>query len=67
MANSNRLTMAELEAVIGVAGDALAAETLSTEDNPQAALDTFESGLDKLRAQLARHERRTRTRGGKHG
>ena len=54
---SNRLTKAELEAVLGVAGDALAAETLSTEDNPEAALEAFETGMDKLRRQLANRER----------
>ena len=54
---SNRLTRAELEAVIGVAGDAAAPETLSTDDDPEAALATFESGMDKLRAQLDRMKR----------
>jgi hypothetical protein len=55
---SNRLTAAELEAVLGVAGDALAAETLSTEDDPDAALEAFESGMEKLRRQLANMRRR---------
>lgn len=54
---SNRLTKAELEAVLGVAGDALAEETLSTEDNPEAALEAFETGMEKLRRQLANRER----------
>jgi ribosome-associated translation inhibitor RaiA len=49
---SNRLTKAELDAVIGVAGDALAAETLSSEDDPEAAVAAFESGMEKLRRQL---------------
>lgn len=49
---SNRLTKSELEAVLGVAGDALAAETLSTEPDPDAALEAFESGMEKLRRQL---------------
>lgn len=52
MADNNRLTMAELEAILGVAGDALAAETLSNEDDPQAALEAFEEGMEKLRRQL---------------
>lgn len=50
---SNRLTKAELSAVLGVAGDALAEETLSTDANPEAAMLAFESGMAKLRAQLA--------------
>lgn len=66
MSDSNRLTKAELEAVIGVAGDALAGETLSSEDNPEAALEAFESGMEKLRRQLAAHGRR-RSIGGRHG
>lgn len=55
---SNRLTQAELEAVLGVAGDALAGDTLSTEDDPEAALAAFESGMDKLRRQLGKKSRR---------
>ena len=59
---TNRLTKAELEAVIGVAGDALAAETLSsdpdqTEDELEAAIDAFESGMEKLRRQLSAKSR----------
>ena len=54
---SNRLTKAELEAIIGVAGDALASETLSTEDDPDAAIEAFERGMEKLRRQLARRKR----------
>lgn len=54
---SNRLTKAELEAILGVAGDALAEETLSTEDNPEAALEAFEAGMNKLRRQLANRDR----------
>lgn len=65
MADSSRLTIAELDAIIGVAGDALAAETLSTEDDPGAALAAFESGMDKLRAQLGK--RRGRTTGDSNG
>lgn len=65
MADSNRLTDAELDAVLGVAGDALAAETLSTEDDPQAALAAFESGMEKLRAQLGK--RRDRKKGRSNG
>lgn len=51
---NNRLTKAELEAVIAVAGDALAVETLSTDDDPDAAVEAFESGIEKLRRQLGR-------------
>lgn len=54
---SNRLTAAELDAVIGVAGDALAGETLSNEDDPDAALEAFERGMEKLRRQLGRLRR----------
>ena len=50
---SNRLTRAELEAIIGVAGDAFAAETLASDDDPEAALEAFENGMEKLRRQLA--------------
>ncbi len=64
MADNNRLTIAELDAVLGVAGDALAAETLSSEDDPDAALAAFESGMEKLRRQLARRKRST---GDRHG
>ena len=49
----NRLTRAELDAVIGVAGDANAIETLSTDDDPYAASAAFERGMEKLRRQLA--------------
>lgn len=58
---SNRLTVAELDAVIGVAGDALASETLADPENPEvadAALEAFESGMEKLRRQLAARRRR---------
>jgi len=55
---SNRLTAAELDAVIGVAGDALAAETLSSETDPDAAVEAFERGMEKLRRQLGGHRRR---------
>jgi len=55
---SNRLTAAELDAVIGVAGDALAAETLSSEDDPDAAVEAFERGMEKLRRQLGGYRRR---------
>ena len=58
MTRSNCLTAAELSAILGVAGDALAAETLTTEDDPEAALEAFESGMDKLRSQLAMRRRR---------
>ncbi len=61
MRDSNRLTTAELDAVIGVAGDALAHETLSTADVPEAAIAAYERGMDKLRAQLAVR----RSRGGR--
>ena len=64
MSASNRLTTAELDAIIGVAGDALAGETLSTDDDPAAALAAFESGMDKLRAQLAAR-RNNRSTGGR--
>lgn len=50
---SNRLNKAELEAVLAVAGDALAVETLSTDEDPCAAIEAFESGMEKLRRQLA--------------
>jgi len=60
---STRLTRAELEAVIAVAGDALAAETLSsdpdeTEAEHDAALEAFESGMEKLRRQLGNMRRK---------
>lgn len=58
--SSNTLTEAELNAVLGVAGDALAAESLSTEDDPEAALEAFESGMEKLRRQLANKRVRMR-------
>ena len=53
---SNRLTRAELEAVLCVAGDAVAFETIAScypEDEREAAIEAFESGMDKLRAQLS--------------
>lgn len=50
---NNRLTKAELDAVIGVAGDALAEETLASDDNPEAAVEAFERGMEKLKRQLA--------------
>lgn len=46
------LTAKEIEAVLGVAGDALAEETLQGDRREIAA---FERGMDKLRAMLARY------------
>lgn len=66
MADSNRLTRAELDAVIGVAGDALAAETLSSDADPEASMAAFERGMDKLRRQLAARTR-GRSKGESHG
>ena len=57
---SARLTAAEIEALLGVAGDALAEETLSTEDDPEAAMEAFERGMNKLRAMLAAKRSRSR-------
>jgi hypothetical protein len=60
------LTALEIEAVLGVAGDALAEETLkdvsSSEAERRRLLDAFESGMEKLRSMLARREEAARTR-----
>jgi hypothetical protein len=58
-----RLTAAEIAAILDVAGDALAHETLSgdpdqTEEEAAQAIAAFESGMDKLRVLLARREGR---------
>ncbi len=56
---NNRLTALELDAILGVAGDALAQETLSddptaTPEQIEAAIVAFETGMEKLRRQLSR-------------
>lgn len=56
-----RLTNREIETILVVAGDALAAETLSNHEDEGEAdkdIEAFESGMDKLRAMLARRESR---------
>lgn len=57
-----RLTTAELEAILGVAGDALAEESLKepdqTEEEHEAACYAFETGMEKLRVMLGRRKRR---------
>lgn len=53
-----QLTAREIECILAVAGDALAPETLSSADDPEGDLEAFESGMDKLRAMLARKEAR---------
>ena len=65
---NNRLTTSELDAILGVAGDALAQETLSsdptaTAEQIKAAILAFETGMEKLRRQLSRRTtgRRRRT------
>lgn len=53
---SNRLTKAELDAVIGIAGDVDALATVEScfeEHEQDAALAAFESGMEKLRRQLS--------------
>ena len=49
---NNRLTARELDSIISVAGDALASETLSEEDDPETAIAAYESGMQKLKRQL---------------
>jgi hypothetical protein len=51
-----RLTCLELSTILGVAGDALASETLYTEDAAlyEREMAAFESGMDKLRTLYAR-------------
>ncbi len=54
---SNRLTKAELDAVLTMAGDCDAGATIDScyiEQERDAAIEAFESGMDKLRRQLAR-------------
>ncbi len=54
---SNRLTKAELDAVISVAGDADAHATIEScydDAKQEAAFAAFESGMEKLRRQLNR-------------
>jgi len=53
-----RLTAREISAILDVAGDALAVETLSSSDDPEGELEAFERGMDKLRALLARTEKK---------
>lgn len=53
---SNRLTRAELEAVIGIAGDVDAIATVESSfeaDEQDATLAAWESGMEKLRRQLS--------------
>ena len=53
---SNRLTKAELDAVIGICGDVDATETVLSSypaDEQEAALEAFENGMEKLRRQLS--------------
>ena len=61
-----KLTRAELDAVLSVAGDADAFETTSsvTESarEARAMLNAFERGTDKLRTALARAEEAARRR-----
>jgi len=55
-----RLSLLEIEAILEVAGDALAAETLQLEDGSgtdEERLAAFESGIDKLRAMLSQRRR----------
>ncbi len=57
-----RLTRLEIDAILSVAGDAFAYETLMggfSEEDPEwaeqcALLEAFETGMDKLRLRLAR-------------
>lgn len=51
-----RLTAREIEAILAVAGDALAAETLSSGEDPEGDLEAFERGMDKLSEMLSRLE-----------
>jgi hypothetical protein len=54
---SNRLTKAELDAIIGIAGDVDALATVESSfeaDEQEAALAAWESGMEKLRRQLGR-------------
>lgn len=56
---SNRLTRAELDAVIAVAGDADMPATIEScypEDEREAVMEAYESGIEKLRRQLANKE-----------
>lgn len=56
-----RLTAREIETILAVAGDALAGETLANHDDPgegERDLAAFETGMDKLRAMLARKDGR---------
>lgn len=55
-----RLTAAELDAVIAVAGDADLGGTVEScfpEDERAGVYSAYESGMEKLRAMLARLER----------
>jgi len=54
---NNRLTKAELDAVISIAGDVDVLATVEScfeEAEHEAVLATWESGMEKLRRQLAR-------------
>ena len=54
---SNRLSAREIEAVLAVAGDADATETISScfeEDEVERMIAAFERGMEKLRRQLGR-------------
>lgn len=62
-----RLTEAELSAVLSVAGDAFAWETLScgeSEDDANKAMAAFETGMDKMKAMLGRKRRKREERRG---
>lgn len=57
---SNRLTKAELDAVLTMAGDCDAGATIDScyeEEEREAAHEAFESGMEKLRRQLGRKGR----------
>lgn len=61
MTTRPRLTARELETVLAVAGDALAAETLRRPEDEEAEYDkdlqAFETGMEKLRVMLGRRRR----------
>ncbi len=66
MAKRIVLTATEIEAVLAVAGNALAPETFEDPDMPEEEqwrmVEAYESGMDKLRAMLAGREGTARRR-----